>query len=164
MAVARRLLLMFAAASFLSACASRPENQKIASGRFSVVYRSEKPENISGKFRLIVGHDESTLELMTPLSGIIAVITESSSGATFRRSLMDPPTTGRSAQELSLKLIGVPIPIEFMKTVLLEEAPTARTQADGWTAEVLNPRLIKLSTMLRGHPLEIRIALDSDEP
>lgn len=163
MIVARRLFLTFAAASLLAACASHKENQKIFSGRFSLIYRSENPENFSGKFRLRVGPDESTLELMTPLSGIVAVVTESSSGATFRRSLMDQPTTGKNAQDLSLKLIGVPIPLEFMKKVLIQGRSFGKVQSEGWTAESLNSRLIKLSTMLRGRPLEIKIVLDADE-
>ena len=163
MIVARRVLLTLSAASLLAACASRNDTQKIFSGRFSLIYRSENPENFSGKFRLRVGLDESTLELMTPLSGIVAVITESSSEATFRRSLMDPPTTGKNAQELSLKLIGIPIPLDLMKKVLIEGRSFGKIQSEGWTAESLNSRLIKLSTMFRGLPLEIKIVLDADE-
>ena len=76
---------------------------------------------------------------------------------------MDPPTTGKNAQELSLKLIGIPIPLEFMKKVLIQDRSFGKIQSEGWTAESLNSRLIKLSTMLRGRPLEIKIVLDADE-
>mgnify|MGYP003157306638 CR=1 FL=1 len=77
------------AVTLLSGCAVTPQNARVWRGRFSlrITAADGRLENQTGRFELTKTPQFLRLDLLTPLSGILARIEETSRGASFTRSL-----------------------------------------------------------------------------
>ena len=83
------------AVTLLSGCAVTPQNARVWRGRFSlrITAADGRLENQTGRFELTKTPQFLRLDLLTPLSGILARIEETSRGASFTRSLSEPAVT-----------------------------------------------------------------------
>ena len=92
----RRTLLLLPAGLLLAACTSLPEGVRERRGRFSLQKTGYgAPEQFTGRFTLRTGPDLLRLDILTPLSGVIARIESTSRGATIMRSASSSTTTSR---------------------------------------------------------------------
>ncbi len=141
---ARRTVILGALA-FLSGCTTLPQGKRIRSGRFSAkVSHSEKTESVSGRWRLTESGRETTLELMTPLYGILARVTIDDSGAVFEKPNQEP-VRATSAEALMESHLGFAVPLSTLSS-WLEGKPSPgqpHTEADrktfvqaGWRVTV----------------------------
>ena len=147
------VLLPVAAAALLAGCASAPQGSRVWRGRFAL--RALRPEGVvealSGRFELTSAPDLLRLDLLTPLSGVLARIEETSSGASMRRNLTDEPVADRDLDALTQRLLGFPVPVREL-LALLEAGASAPAESSpaGWRCGVL-------ARNASGAPARIRI-------
>ncbi|WP_443744272.1 lipoprotein insertase outer membrane protein LolB [Sutterella sp.] len=141
---ARRTLLTLAALlPFLAAgCAVAPANARRWRGRFAFSAELEGgAERQSGRFELTDSRELLRLDLLTPLSGILARIEETPRGASFSRGGTDEPVVAADLDELLMRLLGFTLPVRELRDLLAAgpAAPDA-LEADGWRCRILARR------------------------
>ncbi len=84
------------------------------SGRFSGKFiRSGKSETLSGRYRCTQTPEDLTLELMTPLYGVLARVVVNEKGACLYKE-NEVLTCSASAEELMQKTVGFGLPVEML--------------------------------------------------
>lgn len=104
----------------LSGCAVLPKNtMQYFSGRFSGKFqRNGKTESLTGRYRYRVAEHSSTLDLMTPLYGILAQVEIDAKGARLIKG--EKTIAGAaSAQELMHRTLGLALPVEMLQNWLV---------------------------------------------
>ena len=125
------------AVTLLSGCAVTPQNARVWRGRFSlrITAADGRLENQTGRFELTKTPQLLRLDLLTPLSGILARIEETSRGASFTRSLSEPAVTRSDINALLTELLGFTLPVVPLAN-LLEQTATAEMSVYGpWRAQ-----------------------------
>ena len=122
--IRRRLLLGAAAALLMTGCTSTPPAARRWAGRFSlrVTDPAGRRQAQSGRFELLEAPDLLRLDLLSPLSGVMARIEETPQGASLRRSLAGPAEEDRSIAALCRRLLGFPLPVRELLELLQEGA------------------------------------------
>lgn len=149
----RTLLASFAAALLAAGCAAPPANARMWKGRFAL--RSEK-ENLSGRFELTDAPGLLRLDLLTPLSGILARIEETSEGALFTRSLSEPGIKGENLEALMTELLGFALPVHALLSLLQKGAAAQDLSSGAWQCRIL-------SRLPDGAPQRLRIECASPD-
>lgn len=137
----------------LTGCAVTPPSAKTWRGRFSLraVDLSGHPLAQTGRFELLSAPEISRLDLLTPLSGILARIEITPQEASLRRSLSEEAEKDRDVETLCRRLIGFPLPVEELLDLLRAGAATPDTVALGeWQCHIL-------ARMADGAPKRLRI-------
>lgn len=138
----RRTLLLLPAGLLLAACTSLPEGVRERRGRFSLQKTGYgAPEQFTGRFTLRTGPDLLRLDILTPLSGVIARIKSTSRGATISRGLDEVIARGDSPEALMEETLGFSIPVSTLEAWLdgrpRPDALPAETWRDGdWSVRV----------------------------
>lgn len=138
----RRTLLLLPAGLLLAACTSLPEGVRERRGRFSLQKTGYgAPEQFTGRFTLRTGPDLLRLDILTPLSGVIARIESTSRGATISRGLDEVIARGDSPEALMEETLGFSIPVSTLEAWLdgrpRPDALPAETWRDGdWSVRV----------------------------
>lgn len=138
----RRTLLLLPAGLLLAACTSLPEGVRERRGRFSLQKTGYgAPEQFTGRFTLRTGLDLLRLDILTPLSGVIARIESTSRGATISRGLDEVIARGDSPEALMEETLGFSIPVSTLEAWLdgrpRPDALPAETWRDGdWSVRV----------------------------
>lgn len=138
----RRTLLLLPAGLLLVACTSLPEGVRERRGRFSLQKTGYgAPEQFTGRFTLRTGPDLLRLDILTPLSGVIARIESTSRGATISRGLDEVIARGDSPEALMEETLGFSIPVSTLEAWLdgrpRPDALPAETWRDGdWSVRV----------------------------
>lgn len=138
----RRTLLLLPAGLLLAACTSLPEGVRERCGRFSLQKTGYgAPEQFTGRFTLRTGPDLLRLDILTPLSGVIARIESTSRGATISRGLDEVIARGDSPEALMEETLGFSIPVSTLEAWLdgrpRPDALPAETWRDGdWSVRV----------------------------
>ena len=138
----RRTLLLLPAGLLLAACTSLPEGVRERRGRFSLQKTGYgAPEQFTGRFTLRTGPDLLRLDILTPLSGVIARIESTSRGATISRGLDEVIVRGDSPEALMEETLGFSIPVSTLEAWLdgrpRPDALPAETWRDGdWSVRV----------------------------
>lgn len=138
----RRTLLLLPAGLLLAACTSLPEGVRERRGRFSLQKTGYgAPEQFTGRFTLRTGPDLLRLDILTPLSGVIARIESTSRGATISRGLDEVIARGDSPEALMEETLGFSIPVSTLEAWLdgrpRPDALPAETWRDGdWNVRV----------------------------
>lgn len=138
----RRTLLLLPAGLLLAACTSLPEGVRERRGRFSLQKTGYgAPEQFTGRFTLRTGPDLLRLDILTPLSGVIARIESTSRGATISRGLDEVIARGDSPEALMEETLGFSIPVSTLEAWLdgrpRPNALPAETWRDGdWSVRV----------------------------
>ncbi|MDO4936461.1 MAG: outer membrane lipoprotein LolB [Sutterellaceae bacterium] len=103
----------------LSGCSTLPKDTtQYFSGRFSGKFeRGGKTESLSGRYRYRVGAQTSTLDLMTPLYGILAQVEIDAKGARLLKG-EEVVASAASAQDLMHKTVGLALPVEMLQNWL----------------------------------------------
>lgn len=115
----RRTLLLLPAGLLLAACTSLPEGVRERRGRFSLQKTGYgAPEQFTGRFTLRTGPDLLRLDILTPLSGVIARIESTSRGATISRGLDEVIARGDSPEALMEETLGFSIPVSTLEAWL----------------------------------------------
>ena len=160
----RRLILSAIAAALLAAgCASPLANARTWKGRFAL--RSEK-ENLSGRFELTDAPGLLRLDLLTPLSGILARIEETSGGAIFMKSLSDPGVRGKNLEALMDSLLGFSLPVHDLLSLLRNGAEARDLSSQTWQCRILSrfpngaPQRLRID---HGSPNALQVTLFIDE-
>ena len=95
----RRTLLLLPAGLLLAACTTLPEGVRERRGRFSLQKTGYgAPEQFTGRFTLRTGPGLLRLDILTPLSGVIARIESTPHGATISRGLDEVVARGDSPE------------------------------------------------------------------
>ena len=95
----RRTLLLLPAGLLLAACTTLPEGVRERRGRFSLQKTGYgAPEQFTGRFTLRTGPGLLRLDILTPLSGVIARIESTPHGTTISRGLDEVVTRGDSPE------------------------------------------------------------------
>lgn len=160
----RRLVLSaLAAALLVGGCAVPLANAHTWKGRFAL--RSEK-ENLSGRFELTEAPDLLRLDLLTPLSGILARIEETSDGAVFMKSLSDPGIKGKNLEALMESLLGFTLPVHDLLDLLRAGAAARDLSSRNWQCRILSrlpdgaPQRLRIE---RAAPNALQVTLFIDE-
>lgn len=138
----RRTLLLLPAGLLLAACTSLPEGVRERRGRFSLQKTGYgAPEQFTGRFTLRTSPDLLRLDILTPLSGVIARIESTSRGATISRGLDEVIARGDSPEALMEETLGFSIPVSTLEAWLdgrpRPDALPAETWRDGdWSVRV----------------------------
>lgn len=138
----RRTLLLLPAGLLLAACTSLPEGVRERRGRFSLQKTGYgAPEQFTGRFTLRTGPDLLRLDILTPLSGVIARIESTSRGATISRGLDEVIARGDSPEALMEETLGFSIPVSTLEAWLdgrpRPDTLPAETWRDGdWSVRV----------------------------
>ena len=128
----------FACTAFLSACQTLPNNTRCWQGRFSLTLTSpEKSRNETGRFELIEGADLRRLDLLTPLSGVIARLEETKDGASLWFGSNEEAQRAANLDELLLQNLGFTIPLGLLFAILSDSTGQyVAGEFDGWLYEV----------------------------
>mgnify|MGYP004681524319 FL=1 len=160
----RRLVLSALAAALLAGgCAAPLANAHTWKGRFAL--RNEK-ENLSGRFELTDAPDLLRLDLLTPLSGILARIEETSDGAVFMKSLSDPGIKGPNLEALMESLLGFTLPVHDLLALLRAGAAARDLSSRNWQCRILSrlpdgaPQRLRIE---RAAPNALQVTLFIDE-
>ena len=139
------------AVTLLSGCAVTPQNARVWRGRFSlrITAADGRLENQTGRFELTKTPQFLRLDLLTPLSGILARIEETSRGASFTRSLSEPAVTRSDINALLTELLGFTLPVVPLAN-LLEQTAAEMSVYGPWRAQIL-------SRFTDGSPQRLRI-------
>ena len=157
--IARRTLLTAVGAFgafntlMLTGCAVTPSSAKTWRGRFSlrVTDLSGRTQAQTGRFELLDAPTLSRLDLLTPLSGILARIEISPTGASFRRSLAEEAEKDHDVDALCRRLLGFPLPVEALFALLRAGVASPDISAAGeWRCHILE-------RMADGTPKRLRI-------
>lgn len=143
MTARRRLLALTALLPILAAgCAVAPAGTRRWQGRFAFAADLEgKTERQSGRFELTDAPGLLRLDLLTPLSGVLARIEETPRGASFSRGGDEAPVEASDLDALLLRLLGFTLPVRELRDLLAAgaSAPEAR-ETDGWRWRILARR------------------------
>lgn len=160
----RRALCLYAAAlpALLAGCAAVPQDARIWRGRFSLrTVRGGKAENQTGRFELMRSAKLLRLDLLTPLSGILARIEITPESASLQRSLDEPAVTRPDADTLLTELLGFTLPVEALADLL--DAPAEQNDAarGPWQARILSRSADGTPQRLRieGRPADAAVSL-----
>ena len=108
----RRTLLLLPAGLLLAACTTLPEGVRERRGRFSLQKTGYgAPEQFTGRFTLRTGPGLLRLDILTPLSGVIARIESTPHGTTISRGLDEVVARGDSPEALMEETLGFSIPV-----------------------------------------------------
>ncbi len=165
----RRRIFLAAAALALAGCASDPrKDEDRIRGRFSLTLgEGAEARNQTGRFECVKRKDHLRLDLLTPLSGMIARIESDPSGARFYRQLDEPPVKAPSLEELLLRVTGFSLPVESLPEIP-KTVPPARSSARGWTVETTarfpsgRPRTLRFSRKTSGLLVSLTVVLDHE--
>ena len=139
MIVSRRTFILGLSAAVLSGCAVVPDNARVWRGRFSLrTSLNGRSEVQSGRFELTRAPDLLRLDLLTPLSGILARIEETPRGASFARSLDDEPVVRPNMDALLTELLGFTLPVGAMGSLLGEPAIQNECTYGAWRVRILS--------------------------
>lgn len=170
----RRTLLLLPAGLLLAACTSLPEGVRERRGRFSLQKTGYgAPEQFTGRFTLRTGPDLLRLDILTPLSGVIARIESTSRGATISRGLDEVIARGDSPEALMEETLGFSIPVSTLEAWLdgrpRPDALPAETWRDGdWSVRVnarqpdLTPS--RILAVYENQGVKVRLTLLLDPP
>ena len=162
----RRTLLLLPAGLLLAACTTLPEGVRERRGRFSLQKTGYgAPEQFTGRFTLRTGPGLLRLDILTPLSGVIARIESTPHGATISRGLDEVVARGDSfsipVSTLEAWLDGRPGP----------DALPAESWRDGdWSVTVSarqpdsTPSRILAVYENRGARMRLTLLLDTPKP
>lgn len=138
---ARRTLLALSALLplFAAGCAVAPTGARRWSGRFAFSAELEGgAERQSGRFELMDSPERLRLDLLTPLSGILARIEETPRGASFSRGGTDEPVVADDLDELLMRLLGFTLPVRELRDLLAAGAAAPDAfEAGGWRCRIL---------------------------
>lgn len=160
-------LACFVAAAILSGCQTLPREARRWQGRFSLVAHSAA-QNVSetGRFELVEAPDFRRLDLLTPLSGVIARIESTSQGASLWFGSSSEPATAPNIDALLLRRLGFTVPVELLIDLLSGENGSADTgSAGGWQYEISSrtssgtPRRLVFKHESAGQIPEIKLIL-----
>ena len=128
------------AVTLLSGCAVTPQNARVWRGRFSlrITAADGRLENQTGRFELTKTPQFLRLDLLTPLSGILARIEETSRGASFTRSLSEPAVTRSDINALLTELLGFTLPVVPLANLLEQTAAAEMSVYGPWRAQILS--------------------------
>ena len=129
MTISRRLCLC-AGLSMLAGCAVSPSDETRFTGRFSLLTSAAR-ERVTGRFALSRRGDAIRLDLLTPLSGILARIDITPESAELSRGLHEVVERERDAETLMRKHLGFAVPVERLVT-WLKHPPADRFDAGPW--------------------------------
>ncbi len=103
----------------LSGCSTlSTDTAQYFSGRFSGKFdHGGKTESLSGRYRYRVGVHTSTLDLMTPLYGILVQVEIDAKGARLLKG-EEVVAGAASAQDLMHQTIGLALPVEMLQNWL----------------------------------------------
>lgn len=144
-------------AALLSGCAALPEAATVRRGRFAL--RASGPagaESHNGRFELTRSPGLLRLDLLTPLSGILARIEVTPRGASFARSLSETPVERPDVDALLTELIGFTLPVEPLAELLDDRGGEGERLVGDWRARILalapdgTPRRLRLDRDARG--------------
>lgn len=164
---ARRTVLglALAGALALAGCAVVPEGAIRREGRFSLSAKTPQGvENVSGRFLYLKAPGLSRLDLLTPLSGVIARIERTPQGASIARGAADP-LTGPDLDALLTAQLGFALPVDALEAMLTTPPAETETVAGDWRATVLSreasgaPSRLRF-THLTEPPVTVTILLD----
>ena len=129
----RRTLLLLPAGLFLAACTTLPEGVRERRGRFSLQKTGYgSPEQFTGRFTLRTGPGLLRLDILTPLSGVIARIESTPRGATISRGLDEVIARGDSPEALMEETLGFSIPVSTLEAWLDGRPRPDALPADAW--------------------------------
>ena len=129
----RRTLLLLPAGLLLAACTSLPEGVRERRGRFSLQKTgSGAPEQFTGRFTLRTAPGLLRLDILTPLSGVIARIESTPRGATISRGLDEVVARGDSPEALMEETLGFSIPVSTLEAWLDGRPGPDALPADAW--------------------------------
>ena len=138
--IARRTLIAGALGVplLLSGCQTIPENANRWQGRFAVtISASSKTVSETGRFELIESNGRRRLDLLTPLSGVIARIETDDKGATLWYGSLSDPFEAPNLDALLLQHLGFTVPIALLLEVLSDKSGRLSTGvAGGWRYDV----------------------------
>lgn len=158
-------LLMMAAPLLLAGCATSHQGSLfLRTGRFVLVFPTDdgRSKSVSGRFSLRKTAESTTLDLMTPLNGILARITTTPSGATMTTTREDSTVTADSAEALMHKTLGFSLPIEVMEGWLSTRQTHVNTL--GWKVVILqrtpagDPSVLRATSV--NPPLKLTLSMD----
>lgn len=129
----RRTLLLLPAGLLLAACTSLPEGVRERRGRFSLQKTGYgAPEQFTGRFTLRTAPGLLRLDILTPLSGVIARIESTPRGATISRGLDEVVARGDSPEALMEETLGFSIPVSTLEAWLDGRPGPDALPADAW--------------------------------
>lgn len=148
--------LVAAALLSLAGCQSLPEHANRWQGRFSLTMSSlGKVSSETGRFELIdAPGNRRRLDLLTPLSGVIARIEDTPEGAALWFGSSDVPKKAASLDELLQQNLGFTVPLDLLLQMLSDTQGRFTTgESDGWHYEITSrqPSGTPLRLLLR-HP------------
>lgn len=172
----RRTMIALAGAALLSACSTTlPENVREQRGRFSlrVTGGSRPAEQWTGRFTLRTAPDHLRLDLLTPLSGILARVEATPRGATFARGIDDIVAEGPTPEALMTEVLGFSLPVSVLEAWLdgrpgPDAAPADAWEAQGWRVAVGSrtpdgrPMRLTAETRQNGTDLRLTLVLDTE--
>ena len=122
----------------LTGCAVSDANLLFSSaGRFSVTGTDADGKNfaVSGRYDLRRRPESIRLDLMTPLSGILARIDVTSAGASLTLHGHDAPFTAHNAERLMTQMLGFSFPVDTIESWLQDERSSFYEY--GWQIRIL---------------------------
>lgn len=143
----------------LAGCAALPEGAVRRGGRFSLSARTPNGvENVSGRFLYLKAPGLTRLDLLTPLSGVLARIERSSEGASITRGTGGEPLTGPDLDALLSETLGFSLPVDALETLLGASGTTPDVTTTGlWRTEIL-------SRDAEGAPSRLRFRHQTEPP
>lgn len=169
----RRSLLLLLPVLSLTACVSLPEGVREQRGRFSFQKTGYgNSEQWTGRFTLRTEPNVLRLDLLTPLSGILARIEVTPQGATIARGTDEIVARGISAEALMQETLGFSVPISVLEAWLdgrphPDSMPSDHWQQGDWNVEVkarfLDGRPARLLALYDHRGARMRLTLLLDE-
>lgn len=163
MMLARRTLIVWsAAAALLAGCQTLHTGERRLQGRFSLRVTDEagRRDAQQGRFELLDAPSLRRLDLLTPLSGVLARIEAAPGKARLYRGSGDAVVRAGSAEDLTLSIIGFPVPVTTLSELLFAPAPAQipdELTVDGWLVRIL-------SRFPAGAPRQVRLNKTSPAP
>ncbi len=136
------------------------------SGRFSLMTPNEegKMTAINGRFSLRRTPEVITLDLMTPLNGILARIEITPSEATLTRDLNTPPLFAPSGEELMQQVLGFALPIPVLEDWL--STKDNQVNAYGWKVHILKRTVQGMPSTIRAQcsvpSVKLTLSIDNE--
>ena len=169
----RNLLTMMTLFGALGGCVSlTPPNARVIRGRFSLTAKlAEKRVAQSGRFECAFTDQMLRLDLLTPLSGIVARLESSPKGASLSRSAHgDEVLSASSLDELSRQAFGFSIPAEALASAVRQEGALPNLSRLGpWVIQVLErtpdgtPSRLRISNPQSQPTVLLTILMDSND-
>lgn len=159
MMLSRRTLIVWnAAAALLAGCQTLRTGERRLQGRFSLRTTDEagRRDAQQGRFELFDAPSLRRLDLLTPLSGVLARIEAAPGEARLYRGSGDAVVRAGSAEALTLSLLGFPVPVTTLSELLFAPEPAQISNEltiDGWSVRILSrfpagePRQVRLNKL-----------------